>query len=364
MSTRSAKAEKLIGVKHPSNNQVVTLQAECHQANVYSGAMQRLTYEHDDCQGISTRKEDREFCFLLKTLKDKTVIRQNKERYIVYFDDSLNLRWEFHADVKDRVNAYACMMEIEHIAALPIDYLSKKHLMAWGKMLAHAISLATMHKVEDAAKVAKSAKRFINARAREKARFWWVQASIACSFLLFVIYAITLFNFLKAIDLGGIKYDEILHNELFLIATAIIFGVIGSQFSILERLGSIEVDPSAGRVVYWVDAVVRILTGAFAAVVSYAALKSDIILGFLNTESVTSLNNKYFWIVAFISMLSGFSERFVPSLLRKAEEENGNTKPEGDSKSKEQHKPSSQDEMPYLEQKDKTMESTSSADEG
>lgn len=363
MSTRSAKAEKLIGVKHPSNNQVVTLQAECHQANVYSGAMQRLTYEHDDCQGISTRKEDKEFCFLLKTLKDKTVIRQNKERYIVYFDDSLNLRWEFHADVKDRVNAYACMMEIEHVAALPIDYLSKKHLMAWGKMLAHAISLATMHKVEDAAKVAKAAKKFINARAREKARFWWVQASVVCSFLLFFTYAVTLFYLPEQINgVAGINSDEV-----FLIATAIIFGVIGSQFSVLERLGDIEVDPSAGRTVYWVDAVVRILTGAFAAVVSYAALKSDIILGFLNTESVTSLNNKYFWIVAFISMLSGFSERFVPSLLRKAEEENGNgnTKPEGDTKPKEeQHKPSSQDEMPYLEKKDKTMESTSSADEG
>ena len=77
------------------------------------------------------------------------------------------------------------------------------------------------------------------------------------------------------------------------------------------RLATLDVDPSAGKVAHYTEAVVRILIGALAGIITFAAVKSGLVFNFLKSAD--------FWSLALVSILAGVSERFVPSFLRKME---------------------------------------------
>lgn len=95
---------------------------------------------------------------------------------------------------------------------------------------------------------------------------------------------------------------------------AMLFSAIGAQFSILLRLNTMAVDPSAGRRAHYTEGFVRVLMGILSGLIIAVAVKAEIAFGFIN-----SLNEGDPWIVCILCVLAGASERFVPSFLQHME---------------------------------------------
>ncbi|MEN9501236.1 MAG: hypothetical protein RI964_521 [Pseudomonadota bacterium] len=255
------------------------------------------------------------------------VIRDHTPKYLFYHDGRKNLRWVFQDD-NEAVKSdemQKVIIELRDLVATPVQYLHREHAESWENMLGHAISLIADGKVDFSREMLSKASIFLQKRSKEKARVWMVEASVITSF--FVIVSCLLgFGFIFAKDISTA-----------LMFAAVGFGVMGSQFSILTRLGGIVIDPASGRRVYWKDSIIRIISGMFAGLITYIAIKSELIFGFIEVNSDFGLNkevdlcsigvdihkvleNKYFWIVALMTTLAGFSERFVPSFLEKIED--------------------------------------------
>jgi len=243
------------------------------------------------------------------------IIREHEPHYIVFLDKDNNLRWLFgeHINVKNDTEAQRVLMEVRHAAATP-RCLDDIHHDAWIKMLAHAVSLIADGHATFAMEIVNRAKDFLDRRAKEKAREWVVDSSILISAAIFISCI--------GIHLLMRNQDQVIS----LIMAVLGFGVVGAQFSILVRLDSMNVDPVSKRNVYWKDAFIRIMTGVFSALITYIALKSETVFGFVdmniinNSPSYTILTDKNFWIMAVMVVIAGFSERFVPSFLGKMEE--------------------------------------------
>lgn len=256
-----------------------------------------------------------------------TIIRDDEPEYIVFLDEEKNLRWILGNAVPD-ADCQKVMMELRHLALTPVNYLDKEHYNSWVKILAHVISLISKNQSEAAREIMRRASEFLSSRAREKARVWVVESSMVASA---IVMSICLVSFLSHHSIS-----------ILLLLTSMGFGVVGTQFSILARLNDITVDPAAGKRVYWKDAIIRIMTGMFAAVILYVALKSQALFGFIDLASLDKLmqqevsnfakegkmrdytnellRDKGFWVIALMSTLAGFSERFVPGFLGKLEE--------------------------------------------
>lgn len=249
-----------------------------------------------------------------------TIIRDDEPEYIVFLDEEKNLRWILGNAVPD-ADCQKVMMELRHLALTPVNYLDKEHYNSWVKILAHVISLVSKNQSEAAREIMRRASEFLSSRAREKARVWVVESSMVASA---IVISICLVSFLSHHSIS-----------ILLLLTSMGFGVVGTQFSILARLNDIAIDPAAGKRVYWKDAIIRIMTGMFAAIILYVALKSQALFGFINLESLDELmknevsdvnytnallREKGFWVIALMSTLAGFSERFVPGFLSKLEE--------------------------------------------
>ncbi len=193
--------------------------------------------------------------------KIEIIREQDDPEYIVYIDDNNNLRWLFGKKISGCESKRA-MMEVRHSAATPVKYLKHEHYDSWTKMLAHAISLIAEGQAKFAMEIITRANRFVRVRAKEKARVWVVESSILVSVFFFIA---CLIGFI-------LTFGENISISVLLAAMG--FGVIGAQFSILTRLDNMDIDPSAGRAVYSKDGFIRIMTGMFAAIIAYVALKS------------------------------------------------------------------------------------------
>lgn len=261
----------------------------------------------DGCQTLLLKEQIKAY---LKDQNDENIIREHESSYIVYIDKRNNLRWKLSEDIEYSESSGKVLMEVESLSVLPIEYLNKKQYLAWAGMLGNAISLISSDRAVGAKTAVDQAQKFIRLRAKEKARIWMVEASIFTSG----------FTILACLIAWG-YYNANAHVLLAL--TSMGFSVIGAQFSVLTRLHDIKVDPSAGRAVHWEEAIIRIMSGMFAGLITYVALKSDIIFSFVDLnikDTVNIYDDRYFWVLAFMSTLAGFSERFVPGFLDKIED--------------------------------------------
>lgn len=91
-------------------------------------------------------------------------------------------------------------------------------------------------------------------------------------------------------------------------------GALGGFFSVSLSVWNLKVDVDASRMLNFAAGGSRILIAIVAAIFTYFAIKSKLILGALDDES-------YGIFVA--AIISGFSETFVPNIIRKVSEKNG-----------------------------------------
>lgn len=106
--------------------------------------------------------------------------------------------------------------------------------------------------------------------------------------------------------------NQVLCVYLFTIAT---FGSLGGFLSMSLNFKSLDFDIDGGAKVQVLTAFSRIFISMVSSLIIYAIIKSDIALGFINDT-----DNKYIFYT--LAAVSGFSEKFVPNIIKSIEKEN------------------------------------------
>ncbi len=135
---------------------------------------------------------------------------------------------------------------------------------------------------------------------REKSLNFKYTYIITTCFILIVNFIVSVF----VLDFN-LKLTETI-KDLYYVAT---FGSLGGLISISIAVKNFNVDFYAKIYLYFLDAFFRIFVSMASAIAIFFIIKGNVILGFINGIEYTSE------IVFIFSIISGFSERFVPKLF-------------------------------------------------
>jgi len=156
-----------------------------------------------------------------------------------------------------------------------------------------------------ALEILKKAQEFLEARATERARAWYLTGSLVVTKSALLIAA-TLWvsrDYVTAV-IGQGAFEVILGS---------LFGALGAFISIVERSGGIGIDPTAGPFIHYLESGSRIIVGMAGGFLLALAIKANLVLGVTN-----SINNSHAFYLL-VSTSAGASERLVPSLIKKVE---------------------------------------------
>ncbi len=99
-----------------------------------------------------------------------------------------------------------------------------------------------------------------------------------------------------------------------LILKVVIFGIMGGVLSVSINLKSVEIDVYSGtRMIHLILGGTRVIISAVSSIIIYALIKGGILLGVLENSSA--------YLFYALAAVSGFSESFVPNLLKKTAED-------------------------------------------
>jgi hypothetical protein len=147
------------------------------------------------------------------------------------------------------------------------------------------------------------AESYLFARSAENARTWYVRGATVTALPTFLI----------ACTLWLLKSQSVLFlgNNAFEIIIGALLGGIGALFSILSRAEKIQMDPTAGSSIHYIESASRILVGNIGALLIALAVKANIFLGF------TKVTDYSFALLLVICICAGASERFVSGFIKR-----------------------------------------------
>jgi hypothetical protein len=241
----------------------------------------------------------------------KAVIRKRKDgAFLVYLDNDFQVRWDRTKDVFGNGSYNANPKDVERIlaraqttGAIPVPFLTEQQIETKSRIVGEAVALALSGDVQAANQTLKDARDFIRAKAVEKARIWTVEGSLAS----FVLLATFLF---VVVNLNGSTESGLNVKEL---SIAAIFGLIGSQFSLLQRVNRLEVAPLAGAKPHVVEAFSRILVGALGGIIMYVVLRAEVFFGFIDHDLSNGVSEH--WVTWALVIVAGASERLIPDFM-------------------------------------------------
>lgn len=225
--------------------------------------------------------------------------------YIVFLDEEFHVHWYYNSHCKEFVKGYGDVLarqaELEAASSL---LLKNSQLEAHRRLLGEAIArLLDDQSVVYANQTLKVAADFLEARSLERARIWFLSATLAGTFL-FLVSGVVFWKNKEAI----LTFFALSNGaaDVFLGAT---MGSIGALISVLLRSDRLQVDPSAGARVHYFEGIMRVLVGALAGMLFVMAVKSNILLGTINqSQSVLT-------ILLIFSIVAGASEQLLPNLI-------------------------------------------------
>ncbi len=184
--------------------------------------------------------------------------------------------------------------------------LRKSQIKAFGELLAESMARVIGDKDEtNSHRVLDMAESYLLARSVENARGWYVCGAtlialptflIACALWLLRLYVVPFF--------GSNAFEVILGALL---------GGTGALFSVLIRAEKIQMDPTAGPRIHYIESTSRVLVGNIGALLIALAIRANIILGF------TKATDYSFALLLVICMCAGASERLVSGFIKHVE---------------------------------------------
>jgi hypothetical protein len=229
------------------------------------------------------------------------------KNYIVYIDDDLAVEWSLTEAYGEPSETYGEVAnQIGYLETVSVGLLRKCQIEPFSRLLGEAMArIIGGGNIAKASEILEKAKKYLQARSIENARMWYIFTACTCTTLL-VIIAIVIWVCHSTVKhtIGNNPFDVLLGSLL---------GGVGALFSVLSRTKDIKVDAAAGWPIHCLESAARIGTGSIGAIVIALAIKGNILLGIIRSadHSLSAL--------LAICIISGISERIVPSFIKQVE---------------------------------------------
>ncbi len=241
----------------------------------------------------------------------RAIIRKRTDgAFLVYLDNNLQVCWNRTTDVFENGSSNANSKDVERIlakaqtiGAMPVPFLTEQQIETRSRIVGESVALALSGDVLAANRTLKDARDFIKEKAVEKARIWTVEGSLGSFMLLAVLF----------IGIAVYGPDKIAGVNLKELSIAAVFGLIGSQFSLLQRVNDLGVAPLSGATPHVVEAFSRIFVGALAGLIMYVVLRAQIFFGFIDHDPTNGVSEH--WVTWSLVVVAGASERLIPNFM-------------------------------------------------
>lgn len=111
-----------------------------------------------------------------------------------------------------------------------------------------------------------------------------------------------------------------------LLLKVIVCGALGAFLSVCLSIGQLEIDPETPRKVNRISGITRLVIGMAARLVVYLAIGAGLVLAdglSLEVAEGQQLSAKVTAGILLLAVVAGFSEVFVPNILRRVGGDNG-----------------------------------------
>jgi len=229
--------------------------------------------------------------------------------YVIFLDKHDHLDWQTMPsldakidNLKDNVCSKVFNRSAE-ISTIPVEHLTSAQRENFRIMIGEGIARLFALDGESGLQMLDTAGKYATARNQEIARGWQLKATSASAAVFFVLGCLAW--------LGRAWLRRKIGDLPFMLLIGACAGAVGALFSILTRLGTIPLDPSAGKSLHKLEGGARILTGAIGAVIAELAVYLSLVLGVLKNFGNPAL--------LFIALIAGTSERLVPTIIKRTE---------------------------------------------
>lgn len=229
----------------------------------------------------------------------KALILHSEGEACVYLNKEYCIELCSDSDTEDTkigkaMNVYGEACEIEHNPV--IKYFDEDTRYDLGILLGEAVAAAYNGCEKKSDALLASAKKYVMSREAEITRRWIVECCLCGMGVLLVGFAL---HFAFGMALPYVTYG--------------LCGGLGTAFSILQSGGKVQFTCVAGRKLVVYEVMAKYVVGIIAAVLMVLALQT----GIIGSALITETNREVCYIL--VSVVAGFSERMVPSLLEKIE---------------------------------------------
>ena len=236
----------------------------------------------------------------------KKIIRIT-EKYIVFIDNRNDIDWETKDDhdasmsMENNVARARVLSQCLIGEHKPIEGLSEDSILSFKMIIGEAIVNCLENNFDVSGDILKQADEFRIDRIIEKSREWYLISTVIMSSISILIALlirskeIIIFDgFLEYINVGA-------------------WAIAGACLSIILRSGNIRNASYAGMKLHCIESGRRLIGGFISGQIVYLGIKSGILFA-----SLVNANN-YSYIIYFLALLAGASERFAPSIITKIE---------------------------------------------
>jgi len=251
--------------------------------------------------------------------KINTIVYGN-ENCIVYIDDGENIQWVGNDDVENDeqfgsiINKMSYWESICNKVFRDGNGFDNKCLLAEGIGRVY-INKDTPNKYAIANEILDAAINKIEVEGENILRNAYVKASLFSFVSLVALLLIE--ETIKNSIISNLGHDW--HS----ICQTAMLGGVGAFVSAITRAKDFKPELIVDKEIHILDGILRVVLGILTAVLVWLGIKSNLIFSFLNNT------NKSHYIILFMGMVSGISERILPTIVKqfeaKVESENKKT---------------------------------------
>ena len=236
------------------------------------------------------------------------LIRRSRN-YAVWIDEHGDLAWqtddELDREIEEKVDAAdlkAVYDQAAMLRACSVQHLTDVQRNTVRVMVGEGLGRLFEFDAKGALQMLDKAAGYALARNQEVARMWYLCATgFAAAFFALLLGVGWLYR-------GSIP--NLIGENAFYLSLGSCAGALGAFFSILTRVGTTPLDPSAGWRLHFLEGFGRILVGSLGALFAQIAIKLGLLLTMLDKGHAG---------LFFVAFIAGASERLVPSLIKKVE---------------------------------------------
>ena len=224
---------------------------------------------------------------------------------IVYLDQDLLVEWALTGQYPEsNVEFSRVLCRVAEVQAYPTSHLSQDQLCTFRQLVAEAVArLLKDREPGPANETLDAAVRWVQARNREIARWWYLTASAVTTMVVATVLTVLwLLRVPISAYIGNTAFEVILGGSA---------GSIGALLFILGRSKGIRFDPGAAKRIHQFEGAARVLAGGIGAALAALAVKGGVIF------APFSATASHLAALLAVCMVAGASERFVPSFIEK-----------------------------------------------